>query len=51
MSSTTNLQVAMTFLAKIGSDASPDKVAALFSPDLDWNSPGDAISKARGVRS
>jgi len=38
VSSTTNLQVAMTFLAKIGSDAPPDKVAALFSPDLDWNS-------------
>ncbi len=42
MSSITNLQVAMTFLAKIGSDASPDEVAALFSSDLDWNIPGDA---------
>ena len=36
MSSTTNLQVATTFLAKIGSGASPDEVAALFSHDLDW---------------
>jgi hypothetical protein len=51
VSSTTNLKVAMTFLAKIGSDAPPDEVAALSSPDLDWNIPGDAISKARGVRS
>jgi ketosteroid isomerase-like protein len=42
MSSTTNLQVAKTFLAKIGSGASADEVAALFSPDLDWNIPGDA---------
>ncbi len=36
MSSTKNLQVAMTFLPKIGPDASPDEVAALFSQDLDW---------------
>jgi uncharacterized protein len=42
MSSTSNFQVAKTFLAKIGSGADPDDVAALFSPDLDWNIPGDA---------
>ncbi|MDB6012247.1 MAG: ketosteroid isomerase [Gammaproteobacteria bacterium] len=42
MNSTTNLQVAKAFLAKIGSGASPDEVATLFSADLDWSIPGDA---------
>ena len=41
MSSSTNLQVAKTFLTKVGSGASPDELAALFSSDIDWNIPGD----------
>jgi ketosteroid isomerase-like protein len=42
MSSITNLQVARTFLTVIGSGASSDELAGLFSADLDWNIPGDA---------
>jgi ketosteroid isomerase-like protein len=41
MSSNTNLQVAKSFLSKLGTGASPNEVALLFSPDLEWNVPGD----------
>ncbi|MBV8468321.1 MAG: nuclear transport factor 2 family protein [Burkholderiaceae bacterium] len=37
-----NLDLANAFLAKLGSGASPDQVAALFAEDLLWNIPGDA---------
>jgi ketosteroid isomerase-like protein len=42
MTASTNLRVAKTFLTAIGSGASPESVANLFSADVDWNVPGDA---------
>lgn len=36
-----NLRLAQQFLAKIGGGASPDEMAALCVPELDWNIPGD----------
>lgn len=36
-----NLRLAQRFLEKLGSGASPDEIAALCTPDLDWNIPGD----------
>ncbi|AMO93115.1 snoaL-like domain protein [Collimonas fungivorans] len=41
MNSQKNLQLAQQFLAKMGSGASADEIAALCTPDLDWNIPGD----------
>ena len=41
MTASTNLEVAKTFLAAIGSGESPENVASLFSADVDWNIPGD----------
>jgi uncharacterized protein len=41
MSSQKNLHLAQQFLAKMGSGASADEIAALCTPDLDWNIPGD----------
>jgi uncharacterized protein len=41
MTASTNLQVAKAFLTAIGSGASPEDVANLFSADVDWNVPGD----------
>jgi uncharacterized protein len=37
----TNALIAKQFLAKIGGPVSAEGVGALFSPDLDWNIPGD----------
>lgn len=36
-----NLRLAQGFLEKLGAGASPDEIAALCTPDLDWNIPGD----------
>jgi ketosteroid isomerase-like protein len=41
MHSQTNLRLAQQFLEKIGAGASPDEMAALCVPDLDWNIPGE----------
>ncbi|MGB7195611.1 MAG: nuclear transport factor 2 family protein [Collimonas pratensis] len=41
MSSQKNLHLAQQFLEKMGSGASADEIAALCTPDLDWNIPGD----------
>ncbi|MGF6920353.1 nuclear transport factor 2 family protein [Paraburkholderia sp. 40] len=37
-----NIRVAQQFLEKIGSGASGVEIAALCTPDLDWNIPGDS---------
>lgn len=42
MSSQKNLHLAQQFLEKMGSGASADEIAALCTPDLDWNIPGDS---------
>jgi ketosteroid isomerase-like protein len=42
MNSQDNLRLAHQFLEKIGSGASAEEMAALCTPDLDWNIPGDA---------
>lgn len=36
-----NLNLAKAFLAKLGSTASPDEIAMLFTEDLVWSVPGD----------
>ncbi|AIY39519.1 Ketosteroid isomerase-related protein [Collimonas arenae] len=36
-----NLRLTQQLLEKIGSGASVDEIAALCTPDLDWNIPGD----------
>jgi hypothetical protein len=36
-----NIGVAGEFLARLGGGASPEEVAKLFSPDADWEIPGD----------
>lgn len=41
MNSQKNLHLAQQFLEKMGSGASADEIAALCTPDLDWNIPGD----------
>jgi ketosteroid isomerase-like protein len=41
MSVEKNLHLANAFLAKLGSTASPDEIAMLFTEDLVWNVPGD----------
>jgi hypothetical protein len=41
MTSQTNLRLAEQFLGKLGSGASAEEIAALCTPDLDWNIPGD----------
>lgn len=41
MTTAVNLRLAQQFLEKIGAGASPDEMAALCMPDLDWNIPGD----------
>lgn len=41
MNSQKNLNLAQQFLSKMGSNASPDEVAALCEPELEWNVPGD----------
>ncbi len=41
MSIEKNLNLANIFLAKLGSAASPDEVAMLFTEDLTWSVPGD----------
>lgn len=41
MSSQKNLHLTQQFLEKMGSGASADEIAALCTPDLDWNIPGD----------
>jgi ketosteroid isomerase-like protein len=33
--------IARELLARLGSEASPAEIATLFSPNLDWNVPGD----------
>jgi len=42
MNSQENLRLAKIFLEKLGSGASADEIAALCSPDLQWDIPGDA---------
>ncbi|MBC8750432.1 MULTISPECIES: nuclear transport factor 2 family protein [Paraburkholderia] len=37
-----NIRLAQQFLEKIGSGASGVEIAALCTPDLDWNIPGDS---------
>ena len=37
-----NLCLAQRFLEKLGTGASPDEIAALCTPDLDWKIPGDS---------
>jgi ketosteroid isomerase-like protein len=37
-----NLRLAHQFLEKLRSGASPDEIASLCNPDLDWNIPGDS---------
>ncbi|MGH8777962.1 nuclear transport factor 2 family protein [Paraburkholderia sp.] len=41
MSAHDNLVLAQAFLAKLGSGASPEELAELFTPDLIWDIPGD----------
>ncbi|ATS22658.1 ketosteroid isomerase [Xanthomonas phaseoli pv. phaseoli] len=41
MSMQNNLAIAQNFLEKIGSGASPETIAAMFSADLQWHIPGD----------
>ncbi|WP_266158836.1 nuclear transport factor 2 family protein [Dyella silvatica] len=41
MSAKSNQDIANAFLAKLGSEASPDEIAALFTENLAWNIPGD----------
>lgn len=41
MSQTQTRQIAQEFLSRLGSGAEPEKIAELFSPELDWNIPGD----------
>jgi ketosteroid isomerase-like protein len=41
MNSQDNLRRAQRFLEKLGTGASPDEIASLCTPDLDWNIPGD----------
>ncbi|MBV6688043.1 nuclear transport factor 2 family protein [Xanthomonas euvesicatoria pv. physalidis] len=41
MSMQNNLAIAQNFLEKIGSGASPEAIAAMFSADLQWHIPGD----------
>jgi uncharacterized protein len=41
MNSQKNLLLAQQFLEKMGSGASADDIAALCTPNLDWNIPGD----------
>lgn len=55
MNSQHNLQLAQQFLAKLGANAGPDEMAALCTPDLAWNVPGDPgalpwIGKQRGAQ-
>lgn len=40
--SSENLRLAQQFLGKLASGASPEEVASLCLPDLDWNIPGDS---------
>ncbi|KLD73442.1 ketosteroid isomerase, partial [Xanthomonas hyacinthi DSM 19077] len=42
MSVQKNLDIANQFLARLGSGASPEEIAKLFSADLDWHIPGDS---------
>ncbi|MGQ7932550.1 nuclear transport factor 2 family protein [Paraburkholderia sediminicola] len=42
MDSHGNLRLAQQFLDKLRSGASPDEIASLCAPDLDWNIPGDS---------
>jgi ketosteroid isomerase-like protein len=42
MTSQDNLRLAQRFLDKLGTGASPEEIAALCTPDLDWNIPGDS---------
>ena len=42
MTSQDNLHLAQRFLEKLGTGASPDEIAALCTPDLDWKIPGDS---------
>jgi uncharacterized protein len=42
MSAKNNQDLANAFLAKLGSGASPDQIAALFTENLRWSIPGDA---------
>jgi hypothetical protein len=54
MNSQKNLLLAQQFLAKLGSNASAEEVAALCTWDLDWEVPGEAgtlpwIGKRKGA--
>ena len=42
MTSQDNLRLAQRFLDQLGTGAGPDEIAALCTPDLDWNIPGDS---------
>ena len=42
MTSQENLRLAQQFLEKISSGATAHEIADLFTPDLDWNIPGDS---------
>lgn len=42
MTTSSPLQLAQQFLAKMGANASPEEMAALCMPDLAWHIPGDA---------
>lgn len=55
MNSQHNLQLAQQFLAKLGSNATPDDMAALCAPDFAWDVPGDPgalpwIGKRKGAQ-
>ncbi len=41
MNAQSHLQLAQKFLEKMGANASPEEMAALCVPDLQWNIPGD----------
>lgn len=41
MNSQKNFQLAQQFLAKMGANTSPEDMADLCTPDLEWNVPGD----------
>jgi len=41
MTASSNMQLAQNFLEKMGAKASPEEMAALCVPDLQWTVPGD----------
>ena len=42
MSQEQTKHITQEFLSRVGAGAEPGEIAGLFSPDLDWNIPGDA---------